>query len=220
MVQLYEEFARIGRAVSSPVRLQLLEVLAQGERTVEALAREIGQSLANVSHHLQALREARLVDARKDGLYVSYRVSDADVFELVRLIRRLARNRLAEVDRIVETYLHRLDELEPVGRDALLARARDGTIVVVDVRPAEEYAAGHIAGAVSIPLEDLERRVRELPKDKEIVAYCRGPYCVMAFKAVEVLRGKKLRARRLEEGFPEWKAAGLPVETSKRTGRE
>jgi rhodanese-related sulfurtransferase len=213
---LYEEFARVGRAVSSPLRLELLEILAQGERTVEMLAREAGQPFANVSHHLQALRKARLVESQKTGLYVSYRLSDPIVFELCHLIRRLAQSRLAEVDRIVKAYLDGRDELEPVSREALLSRVRAGTVFVLDVRPVEEYQAGHIRGAVSIPLPELKRRVRELPADKEIVAYCRGPYCVMAYRAIEILRSKKRRARRLVDGFPEWKAAGLPVGTSNR----
>jgi len=216
--QLYEEFARVGRAVSSPLRLELLEILAQGERTVEMLAREAGQPFANVSHHLQALRETRLVEARKAGLYVYYRLSDPAVFDLCCLIRRLAQNRLAEVDRIVKAYLESRDELEPVSREALLSRVREGMVCVLDVRPAEEYQAGHIRGALSIPLPELKRRVRELPAGKEIVAYCRGPYCVMAYQAVEILRSRKRRARRLVDGFPEWKAAGLPVGTSRGKG--
>ena len=206
----------MGQAVSSPVRLEIIEVLAQGERSVEALARQIGQPFANTSHHLQALRDARLVEARKAGLHVHYQLADPAVFELCRAIRNLAQQRLAEVDRIVHAYFGARDGLEPVGREELLARVRSGAVVVLDVRPIEEFRAGHIPGAVSIPLAELEQRVKELPVSREIVAYCRGPYCVMAFKAVELLRARKRRARRLVDGFPEWKAAGLPVEALRR----
>ena len=212
--RLYGEFSRIGKAVASPRRLELLDILAQGERTVEALAGEVVLSVANTSHHLQALRSARLVEARKEGLYVYYRLADPAVFELTRTIRTLAERRLAEVDRIVQTYLNARDGLDPVGREELLQRARAGEVLVLDVRPRDEYRAGHIPGAVSVPVDELERRMAELPADKEIVAYCRGPYCVMAFKAVETLRAHGRQARRLVEGFPEWRAAGLPVEHS------
>jgi rhodanese-related sulfurtransferase len=211
---LYEQFARVAKAAASSGRLELLEVLAQGERTVEALARETPLSVANASHHLQILREARLVEARKEGLYVYYRLADPDVFELVRMIRRLAERRLAEVDRIVQTYFRARDQLEPVGREELLERAQAGTVLVLDVRPPDEYRAGHIAGAISVPVDQLERRLKEVPSDRVIVAYCRGPYCVLAFKAVEILRARGFDAKRLVDGFPEWRAAGLPVEVS------
>ncbi len=216
--RLYEQFARIGKAVSSPRRLELLEILAQGERTVEALANESALSVANASHHLQALREARLVEARKAGLYVYYRLAENDVYELARLIRGLAERRLAEVDRIVHSFLTARDRLEPVRREEILERARSGTVLVLDVRPPDEYRAGHIPGAVSVPVDELERRIGELPPDKEIVAYCRGPYCVLAFRAVEILRQHGHQARRLVEGFPEWRAAGLPVVVSHMKG--
>lgn len=212
--RLYGQLARIGKAVASPGRLELLEILAQGERTVEALARETRLSVANASHHLQILREARLVEARKDGLYVYCRLADSDVFEFSRMIRRLAERRLEEVDRIVQLYLGARDQLEPVGREELLGRVRSGTVLVLDVRPVDEYRAGHIPGALSIPLDRLARRLRDVPPDKTIVAYCRGPYCVLAFKAVEILRTRGFDARRLVDGFPEWRAAGLPVEVS------
>lgn len=212
--QLYEQFARIGRAVASARRLELLEILAQGERAVEALARETRLSIANASHHLQILREARLVEARRDGLYVYYRLADAGVFELTRMVRLLAERRLEEVDRIVQLYLGARDQLEPVGREELLGRVRSGTVLVLDVRPVDEYRAGHIPGALSVPLDRLARRLRDVPSDKKIVAYCRGPYCVLAFKAVEILRTRGFDARRLVDGFPEWRAAGLPVEVS------
>ncbi len=209
--RLYSELTRIAKALSSPSRLELIELLAQGERTVEALARAAAIPLANASHHLQVLRESRLVEARKEGLYVHYRLAGPDVFELTRALRGVGEQRLAEVDRIVRTYLAARDELEPVGRHELLKRAEDGTAIVLDVRPAEEYQAGHIPGALSVPIEQLESRLADLPRSKEIVAYCRGPYCVMSFEAVKLLRAHGHKARRLEEGFPEWRANGLPV---------
>lgn len=190
----------------------MLEILAQGERSVEVLSRETGLSVANTSHHLQALREARLVEARKEGLFVYYRLTSPEVFEVVQRIRQLGEQHIAEVDRIVRFYFGKRDDLEPVGRAELLERAKSGTVIVLDVRPAEEYRAGHIAGAVSVPVGQLGQRLAALPSDKEVVAYCRGPYCVMSYEAVEVLRAHGRRARRLSEGFPEWRAEGLPVE--------
>jgi rhodanese-related sulfurtransferase/DNA-binding transcriptional ArsR family regulator len=214
--RLYDQIGRIARGLDSPRRLEMLEVLAQGERSVEELATQAGLSLANTSRHLQVLRGARLVEARKDGLRVYYRLAEPEVYEAVRSLRGLAERRLAEVDALVRTYLGARDELEAVPREELLRRAREGTVVVIDVRPPEEYRAGHIPGAISVPLKDLSRRVRELPVRKEIVAYCRGPYCLMAFEAVGLLRKRGRRARRLAEGFPEWHAAGLPVEWADR----
>lgn len=211
--RLYSELTRIAKALSSPSRLELIELLAQGERTVEALARAAAIPLANASHHLQVLRESRLVEARKEGLYVHYRLAGPDVFQLASMLRSVGEQRLAEVDRIVRTYLGARDELEPIGRHELLKRAEEGTAIVLDVRPAEEYQAGHIPGALSVPLEQLEARLADLPRSKEIVAYCRGPYCVMSFEAVKLLRAHGRKARRLEEGFPEWRANGLPVTT-------
>jgi len=211
--RIYEQFSRIGKAIASPHRLEIIELLAQGERTVDGLATGLSIPLANASHHLQALRAARLVDTRKEGTFVYYRLSDLDVFALARMVRTLAERHLAEVDQIVHTYFDARDELETVGREALLARVRAGEVLVLDVRPPEEYRAGHIAGAISLPVGDIERRLAELPPDKEIVAYCRGPYCVMAIEAVEKLRARGRAALRLVDGFPEWRAAGLPVET-------
>jgi rhodanese-related sulfurtransferase/DNA-binding transcriptional ArsR family regulator len=210
--QVYELVARIAKAADSPRRLEILEVLAQGPRTVELLANETALSVANASRHLQVLRQAGLVEGRKQGLFVQYRLSEPGVFELLRALRAIAERRLGDVDRLVRGYLGGRDDLEPVGREQLLERVRSGSVVVVDVRPSEEYRAGHIPGAVSIPVKDLPRRLRELPARKEIVAYCRGPYCVMAFDAVKLLRKRGRRALRLVEGFPEWRAAGLPVE--------
>lgn len=212
--KLFEELSRIGKALASPKRLELIEILAQGERSVEALSRATALSVANASHHLQALREARLVEARKEGLFVFYRLVSPQVFDLVGMIRRLAEQHIAEVDRLVRAYFGARDELEPVSREELTQRAQAGTVIVLDVRPPEEYRAGHIPGAASVPLDQLERRLKKLPRGKEIVAYCRGPYCLMAYEAVALLRERGRRARRLVDGFPEWRAAGLPVEVS------
>jgi rhodanese-related sulfurtransferase/DNA-binding transcriptional ArsR family regulator len=209
--RLYSEVSRIAKALSSPSRLQLVQILAQSERTVEALGRELGLSTANVSHHLQALREARLVEARKEGLYVHYRLAGPDVFALANQLRQVGERHLAEMDRLVKGYFRSRDGMEAVPRDELLRRAREGTTIVLDVRPEEEYLAGHIPGAVSVPLDQLATRLEELPREKEVVAYCRGPYCFMAFEAVRILRARGRGARRLEDGFPEWRTAGLPV---------
>jgi len=212
--RLYAELGRIAKAIDSPRRLELVDLLAQGERSVEDLAAEAALSLANTSRHLQVLRGARLVESRKAGLRVYYRLAEPEVFDVSRAVRRLAQRRLADLDRLVEDYLGSRDELEAVPREELLRRVREGRAVVVDVRAVEEYRAGHIPGALSIPVDELDRRLSELPVRKEIVAYCRGPYCVMAYDAVVRLRARGRRARRLEEGLPEWRAAGLPVEAS------
>lgn len=212
--QVFEQFSGIARAVAHPVRLELIELLAQGEKTVDRLATALSVPIANASHHLRALRAARLVDTRKAGTFVFYRLSGEDVFELTRMIRTLGERRLAEVNNVVKSYFSARDELEPVGLDELLERARAGEIVLLDARPPEDYLAGHIAGALSVPVEELEHRLADLPRDKEIIAYCRGPYCVMALDAVRKLRANGLAARRFVDGFPEWRAAGLPVETS------
>jgi rhodanese-related sulfurtransferase len=217
--RIYEQFSRIGKAIASPHRLEIIELLAQGERTVESLATALSVPTANASHHLQALRAARLVDARKEGTFVYYRLSDGDVFELARMIRTLARRHLAEMDQIVRTYFEARDELETISHKELLKRARAAEVVVLDVRPAEEYRAGHIKGALSVPVDELEKRLSELPADKEVIAYCRGPYCVMALEAVRKLRAHGRAARRLEDGFPEWRASGLPLEASAEAAR-
>jgi DNA-binding transcriptional ArsR family regulator/rhodanese-related sulfurtransferase len=211
---LYAQLARVGKALASPHRLELLELLAQGERTVESLAAEMGLSMANASQHLQALRQAGLVQARKQGLYVHYRLADPAVFEVCRAVRVVAERRLAELERLVREQFGDRDLLEPVRMDELLARTSSGEVVIVDTRPASEYAAGHIAGAISVPVDEIDRRLRRLARDKEYVAYCRGPYCVYADRAVEQLRASGRRARRLLEGFPEWRAAGHPIEES------
>lgn len=217
--RIYEQFSRIGKAIASPQRIEIVDLLAQGERTVEGVASELSVPVANASHHLQALRAASLVETRKEGTFVYYRLAGPDVFELTRIIRTLAEHRLAEVDQIVQTYFDAPDALEPVGRDELLKRVRRGDVIVLDVRPPEEYRAGHIKGAISIPVEQIEQRLAELPIKKEIVAYCRGPYCVMALQAVQTLRAHRRAARRLVDGFPEWRAAGLPIETTQDGAR-
>jgi rhodanese-related sulfurtransferase/DNA-binding transcriptional ArsR family regulator len=211
--RLYGQFARIGKALSSPHRLEMLELLAQGERTVDSLAGEIGLSLANTSQHLQVLRQAALVDSRKDGLFVHYRLVDPAVYDLCRAIRSVAEQQLAEFDRLVRDHFGDRSAAEAVPMGELIKRARSRDVVILDTRPANEYAAGHIAGAISVPVDELQGRLRQLPKDKEYVAYCRGPYCVYADRAVDILRSKGRRARRLLEGFPEWRAAGFPVQT-------
>ena len=209
--QLYQQLARVAQALASDARLQILEFVAQGERSVDSLAAMTGLSVANTSKHLQALRQSGLVQARKEGLHVFYSVAGDDVVELVSALRAVAEHRVAEVERLIRLWLAHRDEMEPVPATALLQRAKDGLVTVLDVRPAEEYAAGHIPGAINVPLEKLESYLSRLPKRKEVVAYCRGPYCLMSFEAVEKLRKKGWRARRLENGLPEWRAAGLPV---------
>lgn len=210
---LYEQFARIGKTLGNPHRLELLELLAQGERTVESLATETELSVANASQHLQALRQAALVESRKQGLFVYYRLADPAISDLLRALRTVSERRLADLDRLVREHFGDRSGSEAVSMPELLRRARSGDVVVLDTRPATEYEAGHIAGAISVPVADLQRRLKELPRDKSYVAYCRGPYCVYADEAVEFLRSKRRRATRLVEGFPEWRAAGLPVET-------
>jgi len=208
---LFEQFARIGKALSSGKRLQMLEYLAQGERSVDTLAQMTGLSVANTSQHLQQLRQAGLASARKEGLYVFYRVSGDSIVRLVAALRVVGQEQLAEVDKLVKAYFESKDSLEPVPAKELLQRAKTGVVTVLDVRPAEEYAAGHIRGAINVPLTELTKRLHEIPSNREIVAYCRGPYCLLALEAVAQLRKKGRKARRLQDGFPEWKSAGLPV---------
>ncbi len=208
---IYEQFARIGKAISNPSRLELLDLLCQGPRTVERLAKEAGLGLANTSQHLKVLRAARLVEAEKEGLFVTYRLADRAVCEFFQTLRRLAESRLAEVGEIARSFLEGREGMEPVDRQALLARVRNGEVTVLDVRPVEEYRAGHIPGALSIPLRELERRLSELPPGREIVAYCRGPYCVLAVEAVELLRARGFEAVRMEDGIQDLRAQGFPV---------
>lgn len=210
---LFAQFARVGKALSNGNRLELLEYLAQRERSVDELAKVSGLSVANTSQHLQQLRQAGLVSCRKEGLKVFYTLSGNDVIGLLAALRNVGQRHVADIEKLITTYLTVKDDLEPLPRQELLARVRDGLVTVLDVRPAEEYAAGHVPGAINVPLPDLEKHLQALDPAQEIVAYCRGPHCVLAFEAVDRLRHRGLRARRLEDGYPEWKHAGLPVET-------
>lgn len=209
---IYEQFARLGKAISAPKRLELLDLLCQGPRTVEALADQAALSVANASQHLRILRAARLVDAEKKGLYVEYRLADEEVSRFFFALRGLAESRLAEVDQVARDYFEGRGAMEAVEAGELLRRVKEGEVTVLDVRPPEEYRAGHIPGALSIPLGELETRLEELPKDREVVAYCRGPYCMMAVEAVALLHDKGFAAHRLEEGVVDWRARGWRVE--------
>lgn len=211
--ELFAQFARVGKAMSNGNRLELLEFIAQGERSVEELARLSGLSVANTSQHLQQLRQAGLVNCRKQGLKVFYDISGDDVIDLFSSLRNVAERHLADVQKLVNSYLTIKDELEPIPATVLLDRARDGLVTVLDVRPSEEYQSGHVPGAINIPLSELEKHLDSLDSSHDIVAYCRGPHCVLAFEAVEKLRKNGFTAHRLEDGFPEWKSAGLPVVT-------
>jgi len=209
---LYESLAKVAQGLASANRLQLLEYLAQGSRSVEALAGMAGLSVANTSQHLRALRQAGLVVPHKEGQRVFYSIAGDEVVRLYGALQRAGEARAAEVEKLVRAFIGHRDELEPIRSEELLERAKQGLVTVLDVRPAEEYAAGHLPGAVSVPLERLESGLAKLPKKREVVAYCRGPYCLISFEAVAMLRKRGWKARRLEAGFPEWKAAGLPVE--------
>lgn len=209
---LFAEFAAIARALGHAHRLEILEQLAQGERSVETVSARVGLSIANASQHLQQLRRAGLVASRRDGKFVLYRLADDAVLALLGSLRQVAEQNLAEVGRIVRGYFAERDRMEPVSREELLARSRDGLVTVLDVRPADEFALGHVPGAVNIPLSQLGARLAELDPGQEVVAYCRGAYCVLSFEAVAALRARGFKARRLVDGLPEWRAAGLPVE--------
>jgi rhodanese-related sulfurtransferase/DNA-binding transcriptional ArsR family regulator len=208
---IFESLARVGTALSSATRLEFLELLAQGERSVDELATLTGVSVANTSQHLQKLRHAGLIVGRKQGQHVYYRLAGDVVVGLLAALGAVGEAYVAEVERIVRLYLAEKDSLEPVPARELFERARKGLVTVLDVRPPKEFAAGHLPGAVNIPVHELEKRLGELPKRKEVVAYCRGPYCLMSYDAVQLLRKKGLKARRLENGLPEWRLAGLPV---------
>jgi rhodanese-related sulfurtransferase/DNA-binding transcriptional ArsR family regulator len=215
---LNEQFARIGKALASPRRLELLDLLAQGEHSVEALAAEAAMSVTLTSAHLQALRKARLVETRRHGPRIYYRLASDDVYRLLATVRSVAQDRLSEVEDLVRTYFGAPSELEPIGRSELVRRSRSGEVVLIDLRPREEYEAGHIPGAISMPLEVLGSRLDSLPREVEIVAYCRGPYCVLAPRGIAILRRHAFRARRFEDGVTEWRLAGLPIAVGSAAG--
>ena len=209
---LYEQFAQVAKAFGNPQRLELVEHLAQGPRSVEALAAKLSLPVANVSQHLQAMRRAGLVTSERDGKFVNYRLADDGVLAAFAAIRSVAERHSAEVERVVRGWFDRRDDMEPISRAELAARISDGAVTVIDVRPPDEYALGHLPGAINVPLSQLEARLEGFEKGREVVAYCRGPWCVMSFEAVAALRANGLRARRLEAGLPEWRAAGLAIE--------
>jgi rhodanese-related sulfurtransferase len=210
---IYQSLAGIAQALGHSHRLELLEHLAQGERSVEELASRAHLNFANTSRHLQILRRARLVETKRDGKRVLYRLAgDAEVVALIKALGTLGERNVAEIGRVVTDYFRARDALEPVSRDDLVAKLRDDLVTLLDVRPEDEFALGHLPGALNVPLAELERRLGELSKSREVIAYCRGPYCVLSFDAVSTLRARGYRVRRLEDGYPEWKAAGLPVE--------
>lgn len=209
--RLFESFATVAKALGNGHRLELLELLAQGERSVEALTRLTGLTFGNTSQHLQQLRRSGLVAVRKDGKRVFYSLADDEVVALISALRRIAERNLAEVDRVVAGYFRERDSLEPLSRDELMARMREDGVTILDVRPPEEFAAGHVPGALNITVEELEDKLGDIPSGQEVIAYCRGPYCVLSFEAVALLRQNGFEARRLEDGFPEWKHAGRPV---------
>lgn len=217
---VYGHIARLGKAVAAPRRLELLDLLCQSPRTVEVLAGQAGVSIANASRHLQILRAAGLVDAEKKGLYVEYRLADEEVGRFYLALRSLAESRLAEIDKVASAFFEQRRAPEPVDGDELLRRVRAGEVTVLDVRPAEEYRAGHIPGALSVPVADLRARLEGLPKGREVVAYCRGPHCVLAVEAVALLRNKGFTARRLEQGVLEWRARGWRIETAAAESRK
>ena len=209
---LFSAFAEVAKALGHRHRLEILEQLAQGERSVEILAERVGLSIANASQHLRMMRRAGLLASRREGKRIFYRLSDSSALEAGAALQRVAERNLAQVREVIGGYFRQRDALEPVTRAELTRRAKDGVVTVLDVRPSDEYEAGHLPQAINIPLRELARRLREIPKSREVVAYCRGPYCVLAFEAVAKLRERGFKARRLEDGYPEWKAAGLPVE--------
>jgi rhodanese-related sulfurtransferase/DNA-binding transcriptional ArsR family regulator len=211
---LFAEFASVAKALGHPQRLELIEQLAQGPRSVDALSAKLGLPIANTSQHLQTLRRAGLVTAEREGKFVHYRLSDDAVLPLFGALRRVAENNVAAVERIVRGYFEDRDNMEPVTREELWQRLRDDVVTVIDVRPSDEFAMAHIPGAINVPLGELEARLSQFPRNREIVAYCRGAYCVMSFEAAALLRAQGFKVRRLEDGLPEWRAAGYPVEGS------
>jgi rhodanese-related sulfurtransferase/biotin operon repressor len=209
---MFEQFAAVARTIGSAHRLELLELVAQTQRSVEELAEMSGLSVANASQHLQRLRRSGLIESRRDGKWVLYRLADGDVVALLGALRRITERNVGAVEKVLNTYFRERDSLEAVSRKELLRRMREGLVTVIDTRPAEEFAAGHLRGAINVPLHELKRRLREISRDQEIVAYCRGAYCVLSYEAVAELRKRGFKAFRLEEGYPEWRAAGLPIE--------
>lgn len=214
-IQVFQQFAELARVLAHAHRLELIEFVSQGERSVERLAQLTGLSMANASQHLQQLRRGGFVQSRREGKRVLYRLADGPILLLLAALRTYAERNRAEVGKIVSDYFHRLDALEPVSRRDLARRLKAKAAIVLDVRPEDEFALGHVRGALNIPMDELKRRLAELPRDQEIVAYCRGAYCVLSFEAVALLRKRGFLVRRLEEGFPEWKAAGLATESSR-----
>jgi rhodanese-related sulfurtransferase/DNA-binding transcriptional ArsR family regulator len=210
---LFAQFAAVAKAVAHPHRLELLEQLAQGERSVEVLADRIRVSIANASQHLQQMRRAGLVASRREGKFVFYRLTDDAVLNLLASLRQIAERNLAEVERVVRSYFHNRDNLEAVSRAELMGRLKAGLVTILDVRPEDEFALGHLPGALNVPIANLQKRLADFHPEQEIVAYCRGPYCVLSYEAVAMLRARGFKVRRLEDGLPEWRAAGLPVET-------
>ena len=211
-IALFQQFALVAKTLGHPQRIELIEQLGQGPRTVDLLADKLGLPIANVSQHLQTMRRAGLVSAERKGKYIEYSLSSSSVLAAVAALQRVAEDNLAEVDRVVRGYFRERDSLEPVSRKELPSRMNEGLVTVLDVRPADEFRLGHVPGAVNVPLEDLESALASLTPEQDVVAYCRGPYCVMSFEAVAKLRERGIPARRLEGGMPEWIAAGLPVE--------
>lgn len=212
---IYENLAQVAQALAHAHRLELLEQLAQCEHSVEALAARTGLTFANTSRHLQILRRARLVDAERRGKQVIYSLAgNAEIIALMQALGRVGERNLAEIGRVMADYFHARDALEPVSREILASRLQDGFVTLIDVRPEDEYTAGHLPGALNIPMSELEGRLMEIPKDREVIAYCRGPYCILSFDAVAALRARGYLVRRLEDGYPEWKAAGLPVDAA------
>ncbi len=209
---IYEQLGRIGKAVSSPRRIELLELLAQGPRTVEVLAEESNLSIANTSQHLRTLRSARLVETTRKGTYTMYSIAGDEVRQFLGALLLLGEKRLSEIPQLYQSYLEKHEGPEPVNGNQLFSRIADGDVTVIDVRPPEEYRAGHIPGAISMPLDDIEKNLSQFSKNQEVVAYCRGRYCILAAHAVDLLRRKGIKASRMEEGMLEWKARGLPVE--------
>ena len=210
---LFTQFAAVAKSLAHAHRLEILEQLAQGERSVEVVAERTGLSVANTSQHLQQLRRGGIVAARREGKFMLYTLADEVVLDLISALRRIAERNLAEVERVIRSYFNERDSMEPLSREELLEKSRAGVVSVLDVRPPDEFALGHLPGAVNIPLRELEARLAELDGAQEVVAYCRGPYCVLSYEAVAALRARGFKARRLEDGLPEWRAAGLPIVT-------